>query len=267
MGGSLAAAIKKKFPYAKITGVARRKATLDFARRKKWIHEGFLSVREALTDVDLVVICTPVDLTKKILQEVDRYASKEILVTDIGSVKAPVSIFAKKKKWKHVRFIGAHPMVGSHEKGIESARADLYSKGITILTGTQNQTGFKKVSEFWRSLSNKVLVMSPVQHDEKVAEISHLPHLLSVCLAETPADASYAIAGTGFRDTSRLAQGDASVWTPIFLQNKKAVLAALRSFHSNLDHFEKALKSQSPAKLNKILKQASSRRRALSPLK
>ena len=173
----------------------------------------------------------------------------------------------QKKKWKHIQFTGAHPMVGSHEKGIEAAHANLYGRGITIITGTKNQPGFQKVSAFWKALSGKVMVMSPQQHDEKISEISHLPHLISVCLAETPSGAAYAVAGTGFRDTTRLAQGDASVWAPIFFQNKKAVLASIRSFYNNLSHFETVLKSKNSSKLIQLLKRASIRRRALSPLK
>lgn len=267
MGGSLAAAIRKNSPKTKVIGVARRRKTLDLALRNKWIHQGFLSVSEALEQADLVVICTPVDLTKRILKEVDRFSKRSVLVTDIGSVKSPICRFAKSKKWKSVRFVGAHPMVGSHEKGIEAARANLYGAGLTILTGTKNQPGFQKISTFWKAFSGKVIVMSPEQHDEKIAEISHLPHLISVCLAQTPSNSAYAVAGTGFRDTSRLAQGDASVSAPIFLENKMAVLKAVRSFYSNLNHFESALKSKDSKKLTKILKQVAVRRRALSPLK
>ena len=90
MGGSLAAAVRKKFPRAHVVGVARRAKTLQFAKKKKWIHEGSLSLRSVLTDADLVVICVPVDLTEKMLTEINRLAKKPVLVTDVGSVKAPI---------------------------------------------------------------------------------------------------------------------------------------------------------------------------------
>lgn len=267
MGGSLAAAIRKKFPKAHIVGVARRRTTLDFARRKKWIHEGFLDLRPAVQDADLVVICTPIDLTQNILKQIDQYASRKVLVTDVGSVKTPICKFAEKRKWKHVRFVGAHPMVGSHEQGIEAARSDLYDLGLTIITAAQNQNGFTEVKKFWSKIGKKTLVIDSVKHDLWVAEISHLPHLLATCLMLTASRTSLQIASSGFRDMTRLAEGPSSVWQPILSENKKAALRALQSFKSNLKQLEASLKSSKPQKIASFLSQAARQRQALFPSK
>jgi len=268
MGGSLAAAIRKKLPSCEVVGVARRDQTLKTAQRKKWIHAGFLDVNlnQALVDADLVVVCTPVDLIPYYLKEIDRLAVRSVVVTDIGSVQASDKDYLKathKKKWNFVRFIGAHPMVGSHERGIEAARPNLYENGLTLITGKKNKAGFDTVYFFWKKISRDVRVLPPSEHNALVAQISHLSHLLSVCLAQTPTAEAYAIAGAGFKDTTRLAEGDASVWAPIFQQNKGEVLKAIRSFNSNLNQFESALKSKNPAHLVKLLKQAAVRRAGL----
>lgn len=265
MGGSLAAATRKKFPDCQVVGVARREQTLKIAHRKKWIHAGFLDdqLNQALGGADLVVICTPVDLIPRYLKEIDRLAVQPVVVTDIGSVQASSADYLKiagKKKWDHVNFIGAHPMVGSHERGIEAARPHLYENGLTLITGQKNKAGFDTVLFFWKKISREVKVMSPSEHNALVAQISHLSHLLSVCLAQTPMAEAYAIAGAGFKDTTRLAEGDASVWAPIFQQNKTEVLKAIRSFNSNLHQFQSALKSKNPTRLFKLLKQAAQRR-------
>jgi len=268
MGGSLAAATRKNFPSCEVVGVARREQTLKIAQRKKWIHVGFLDDRldQALKGADLVVICTPVDLIPHYLVQIDQLASCPVVVTDIGSVQASSADYLRvthKKKWRQISFIGAHPMVGSHERGINAAKPDLYKNGLTLITGEKKQSGFSAVHYFWKKTSRQIQVMSPLRHNALVAQISHLSHLLSVCLAQTPVADAYAIAGAGFRDTTRLAEGDASVWAPIFQQNKAEVLKAIRSFNSNLNQFEAALKSNKPARLVKLLKQAATRRSAL----
>ncbi len=268
MGGSLAAAIRKKFPSCEVVGVARRDLTLKTALRKKWIHAGFLDaqLKSALDRADLVVLCTPVDLIPRYLKEIDRLVARPVVVTDIGSVQASDADYLKathKKKWNFVQFTGAHPMVGSHERGIEAARPNLYENGLTLITGKKSKAGFDTVCFFWKKISREVRVLPPSEHNALVAQISHLSHLLSVCLAQTPTAEAYAIAGAGFKDTTRLAEGDASVWAPIFQQNKREVLKAVRSFNSNLDQFEAALKSKNPARLVNLLKRAASRRSTL----
>ncbi len=260
MGGSLAAAVRKKFPQSQVIGVARRKKTIQLALQKKWIHKGFLSVKDSLQDADLVIICTPVDLTQSVLNDIEQFASQPVFVTDAGSVKESICLFADKKKWKYVRFVGAHPMVGSHEQGIEHARADLYDEGLTVVAAKRSQKGFNAVVAFWRAISKQVRVMTPSQHDDRVAQISHLPHLLSVCLMQTPDAAALSIAAAGFRDTTRLAAGPESVWAPIFSQNQKAVRKAIKMFKLNLEHFESNLKSHRLNKVSQSLKNAAVRR-------
>ena len=263
MGGSLAAAVRKKFPQSQVVGVARRKKTIHLALRKKWIHKGFLSIKESLGNADLVVICTPVDSTQSVLSEIERFATQSVLVTDAGSVKESLCLFAEKKKWKSVRFVGAHPMVGSHEQGIEHARADLYDEGLTIVTARRSQKGFNAVFAFWKALSKQVRVMSPAEHDDRVAQISHLPHLISVCLMQTPDAGALAIAAAGFRDTTRLAAGPETVWAPIFSQNRKALSKAIKLFKQNLEQFESNLKLARLQEISQSLEKAAFRRRQI----
>lgn len=263
MGGSLAASVRKNFPSTKVVGVARRKETLDFASKKKWIHEGCFSLSAALRGADLVVICTPVDLTKDFLKEIDQCAAQEVLVTDVGSVKFPICSFAKKNKWKKLCFVGAHPMVGSHEQGIEFARADLYDSGLTIVTPSGNKKADKKVLNFWSKISDRVVALNSKQHDRAVAEVSHLPHLLSVCLMASASPDAIHISGSGFRDMTRLAAGPASIWNGIFLHNAPATLQALHGLEKQISQFKRILKSSDSSKLISLLDRQSKRRKLI----
>lgn len=258
MGGSLAAALRKKFPKTKVVGVARRAAVIAFARKKKWIEAGGSSLKDMLRGADLVVLCLPVDLLPKALNKIEKEAEASVLVTDVGSVKAPLERFVAKKKWKRVRFVGAHPMVGSHEKGIRAARSNLYDQGLTVITPSHDQAAFRAVKAFWEKVSRKVVCLDAKEHDRRVALVSHLPHLLSVCLLGAVGfDKARDISSTGFRDMTRLAKGDPSIWAPIFIQNREAVLEAIELFQSNLMQFRSSLIKISEKRLAKILTKTS----------
>ena len=156
------------------------------------------------------------------------------IVTDVGSVKGTVvsalePIFAGTR----AAFAGSHPMAGSEKAGIESARADLFEGASCIVTPTPDtdSSAVERVTKFWTALGCQVLTMSPQEHDRKAARISHLPHVMAAIttLAALRANPdALPCAGTGFRDTTRVAGGDPALWTGILLANKTEVTAALR---------------------------------------
>lgn len=267
MGGSLAGACRKAFPHLRITGISRDAKALKLALKRGWIHAAASTIEEADSSADLWVLCTPVDTLKKMITRIDAAAKQGALVTDVGSVKGDVQRWADARKFKSIRFVGAHPLAGSHERGMEAARADLYRKGLTfVIRGNQSKrdsAAFSAVKQFWNKVTPKVFEVSAAEHDAITAEISHLPHLAAFCLSLTPGQKSLTFAGTGFLDTTRVAQGHPSVWGPIFLANRRAVTAALTGFEARLRDFKKALK-KSPSALEKFIAQASRRRRQIS---
>ncbi len=264
MGGSLAAALKKKkLPFA-------IHITSRHSNSTRTIHEEFgsfnrhIDIKAALPKVDMIVLAAPVDITIKQLQEIEKNATRSVLVTDVGSTKSEICNFYSRRKWKFVRFVGSHPMVGSHLKGPQSARADLYDHGLVIVTTDgAKSVDQKAIQSFWKKMGMKVIFMKAQMHDRFVAEISHLPHLLAACLIKTPSTDALKIAASGFRDMTRLAEGNPEIWIPIFSQNKKAVLEALRSFKNNLKQFESALKAEKHQKLTSFLWQTSNLRKKL----
>lgn len=253
MGGSLAAAVRKKFPKAQVVAVTRNKQAARQALKKKWIH-AHESFTEAIQDAGLIVICTPVDLTRRILKDIEQTATSSVLVTDVGSVKKTICSYVAEHKWERVQFVGAHPMVGSHKRGMDAAREDLYSEGLVIVTPSRSKSATKSVKKFWAQVCRKVVILSAKEHDQGVAQISHLPHLLSVCLNLTVDQKSRLIASTGFEDMTRLARGDVSVWAPIFLENKEELIKASRSFAKQLDQFITLLTSGSDKTYNLLEK-------------
>src|SRR5664279_2383924 len=119
MGGSLAAACRKKFPKARITGISRSREALALVLKKRWVHEATRDVTLGARGADLVVLCTPVDTFLPYLKAIDKVCAKGALVLDVGSVKAAVLKEVNSRKWKNLSFVGCHPMVGSHRRGIQ----------------------------------------------------------------------------------------------------------------------------------------------------
>lgn len=254
MGGSLAAACRKKFPSARILGVSRNRAALRQALQKKWIHAA-VTLSEAAQQSDFFVLCTPVNTFQKMLSELDRSTQPGTVVTDVGSVKGNIGT----RRFRNITFVGAHPMAGSHARGIQAARPDLYEQGFTFVMKNSN----KRVKNFWKKISPRVIEVRAGEHDKIVGQISHLPHAVATALTLSPDASSLRHAASGFCDTTRIAQGDASIWLPIFMENRHAVLRAMKTFEKNFSKLKHAIERKDTARLNKLLNLAAGRRKSL----
>ncbi len=273
IGGSLAAASRKKFPRAKIIGVTRNRSALSQAKKKKWIHEGFQHLDQAFRKQDkiptLIILCTPVDTLKDFLKRIDRLAPSGTVVTDTGSVKGFLVRWAERQRWQHIQFVGAHPMAGSHERGINAARSDLFKGSLTLITpGRKNSSQpLHLVNNFWKKVSGRVVIVSPEEHDSLTAEMSHLPHLLAALLVDGISSKALNFAASGFLDTTRVAQGDPALWVPIFLENRRELSRAVFDFESKLRQIKKILMKGDIRRLRKILGRAQKRRLVLGNFK
>lgn len=255
MGGSLAAACRKKYPKSRITAVSRNQEALRFAKKKKWVDDYFQSLRDALPGTDLVILCTPVNTFPQYLKTIETFAAQPIFVTDVGSVKGALQRFVAKQKFSRVRFVGAHPMVGSHEFGIHAAQENLYDHGYTFVvkSGGGDSEAFDRILNFWKKISPKVIEVDSMKHDEIVSEISHVPHAVAglLLLAAHPENLKYA--ASGFRDTTRVAAGHPDIWVPIFIENRKMLTTALKRFEKKLQILRRALQDNHSDKILGIL--------------
>ncbi len=258
MGGSLAARCRRRFPKAKIIGVTRNLSAIRTARKKRWIHEGSNNLRRAVRTADLIILCTPVDTFPKILNLLEHSAKTRALVTDVGSVKGAILNWVEKRPWKRIYFVGAHPMVGSHRRGIEASHPHLYDQGFTFLIRSRktNLPAYAAVKSFWRKITPRVIEIGASEHDRIASEISHLPHAIAACLVLSAQKKSLKFAASGFRDTTRIALGDASLWVPIFHANRQALLAAMNFFEKKFKALRAALEARNDGRLRRIFNQA-----------
>ena len=164
-----------------------------------------------------------------------------------------------------VTFIGSHPLAGSEKQGFEHAVGGLFQNRICVITpdGSTPQAARDRLRRFWEYLGSKVVVLSAEEHDQALAQTSHVPHLASVAIALTLADANRRFAAGGFRDATRIAAGDPDLWAAILLSNADEVTAGVRALEERMTELRAAVERQDAAALKKLLQLAKTNREAL----
>lgn len=223
---------------------------------------------EVVAGSDLVVMATPVeffpDLAARLLEVGGAY-----VVTDVGSVKGPVHRGAGELLARGgIPFVGAHPMAGSEKGGFAEARATLLQGASCLVTddGQATESLVAEVAAFWTSLGCRVIEMSPAEHDQVVARISHLPHILAAVGAQVGLRnrEEGGLGGGGLRDTTRVAGGDAAMWAGILLENREAVLAEVARASAELGTLQQALQTGSRDHLLAWLQEAKAARDSMA---
>lgn len=258
-------ALKKRGLAHTVRGVGRRQASLDRARAAGAIDEALLDGIAAVRGAELVVLCTPVDGIVEQVLALAPSCSSGTLITDAGSTKGIIVAALEEKMPAGVAFVGSHPLAGSEKHGPEHADAGLFEGRCVVVTRTPrtDASALAKVSRLWQAVGAHVTVMAPADHDRALALTSHLPHLLAASLAGILPEPFYNLTATGFRDSTRIAAGEPTLWRAIFAQNGPAILAALKPFRERLGQFEAALANQDWSAVEALLAQAKKVRDAL----
>jgi len=219
-----------------------------------------------VASADVVVVTTGVAAIPGMLDAADAAVRPGTLLTDAGSTKASiVTAWEKRRRARRGRFVGAHPIAGSHRRGPAAASADLFTGRVTVVTPGRATPAadVEETGAFWAALGATVFTMSPAEHDRLLAATSHAPHLLAAALAAaTPAEARQFTAG-GWRDTTRIAAGDPDLWADILLDNAAAVAKALSRIAGATEKMLTALEKGDRRKLVSLLHAAKEARDAV----
>jgi cyclohexadieny/prephenate dehydrogenase len=268
LGGSLALALRARAG-AEVAIWARREEAVAAVQAQGCADEASTDLAKVVTGADTVVFATPIGVMPDLARKIVRSLSEGALVTDVGSVKAPVcEQLSEILGGSPGRFVGSHPMAGSEQTGLEAAREDLFEGAVCIVTPDQRTApaAVKQATALWEAVGGQVRVLAPDEHDEIVATISHLPHLLAAVLVNTVNDtcpAAFDFCGPGFRDTTRIAAGPPQMWTEILGENRAAVGNALDALIEKLRAASKVLASGSSERdqpMNQLLTQAKAQR-------
>jgi len=255
IGGSLAAAVKQRGVAQRVIGVGRSPEKLQGAIDRGWLDAATSDLRAAAQVSDFIIFCTPVDRIASGVREIATVCRCNTLITDAGSTKGDICADLSSGLPPGVEFIGSHPLAGSEKSGYEFSDPDLFADRVCVLTPVDrtSDSGFRRLNAFWNSLGSRVITMSPEAHDQAVAETSHLPHLAAAALAATLSPEHQPLAARGFRDTTRIAAGDADLWTSILMCNSASIRESLEKFARILDQYQQALKVGDAVELRRLL--------------
>lgn len=268
IGGSVAAALKQAGCVGKVIGVSRQATTTSAALALGLIDE-VADLVTATQQADVILLATPVRATRSLLEQIKPHLLPHTVITDAGSTKADVLADALEVLGDQaVQFLPGHPIAGAEKAGPEAAFAELYRDRIVILTPHKNNTALIRqlITQMWEACGARVMLMPAADHDRVLASVSHVPHFLSSVfmwqVASAPdADVRLRVAGSGFRDFTRISAGSAEVWRDIFLSNREAMLSELQQVRQAFEQAETALLETDETALYEFLEKAALARR------
>ena len=250
----------------------RSAETAATANRLKLADHCGTDLAAAVKDADLVIVCTPVGACGPATEAIASSLKPGCIVSDVGSVKQTVIADMLPHIPKGVHFVPAHPVAGTENSGPEAALLDLFEGRWTILTPLPDSDAgaVDRLEAFWKALGSQVDRVDPAHHDRILAITSHLPHLIAYTIVGTADDLGGHLnaevlkyAAGGFRDFTRIAASDPTMWRDIFVNNKEAVLEVLQRFQEDLFYLQRAIRWGEGDKLSELFTRTREIRRAL----
>jgi cyclohexadieny/prephenate dehydrogenase len=243
---------------ARATGAVKNIAALDASpdvmarvRELGLADDASGDAANALRGADLVILCAPVGVCGEVAAQIAPYLERGAILSDVGSVKSAVVAQVSPHVPEGVQFIPAHPIAGTEYSGPDAGFATLFQNRWCILTppGDAEKAAVEKLTAFWTRLGSRVEAMSAEHHDLVLAVTSHVPHLIAYNIVRTADDLSedtrsevIKFSASGFRDFTRIAASDPTMWRDIFLNNKEAVLEMLGRFNEDLTELQRMIR-------------------------
>lgn len=267
IGGSFALAVRKAGLVKHIVGLGRSKENLQCAMELGILDEFTDDYSLALKNADLILLAIPVGQTGKILSQIAPHLESKTIITDAGSTKQDVIASARSFLPAHLKyFVPAHPIAGAEQSGANAANIDLFQDKTLILTPLDetNTNALECVKNLWQGCGARVLRINAHQHDEILAAISHLPHLLAATLmnhifstrTEGSVDELLRFAGSGFRDFTRIAGSSPEMWRDICLANRELLLNQIDTYQDELTRMRRILEHHDESALEKAFSDA-----------
>lgn len=272
IGGSIAMAVKTRWPATVITGFDIDLEVLGTAHLQGVVDIASPTLGEACSGADFIFIATPVSVIPDVLKSLAGRVESQTIITDVGSTKKRIVDAAFTFLSSGTTFIGGHPMAGSEQEGLGAATASLLKEAIYVLTPTSSTSpeAFQKLHSFLTKLGARVMALSPEKHDEVVAAVSHLPHVLAAVLVNLVATVEEGVenrllfAAGGFRDMTRIAAGNPQLWLEICMDNRQAIVETIDKFIAATNEVRQMLAGADRESLAAALISAKDRRASMS---
>lgn len=271
IGGSLALEARRRGLAGEVIGYGRSEKNLRLAKRKGIIDRYFLDRKEMPGGVDLLILAVPVEATAPVAASLLQGLKPGCIVSDVGSVKGSVVREMEGLLPSHLFFVGAHPIAGSEQWGVEAVQPDLFTGQRCILTPSRktHAGALKKIAALWRRVGAKVELMEPQVHDRVLGVVSHLPHLLAFAMVNTVDRAGVDsvdlkdYCGAGFKDFTRIASSRPELWRDICLANRRAVAKGLGDYIKGLERLMRWIQRGEGALLEREFARANEVRREI----
>ncbi len=251
IGSSLARAAMQQNLGTTVIGFDRSPEVRARSRELKFATSIAEDLAQAVREADLIILCAPVGANAEIAEQMAPHLKTGVIVSDVGSVKASVVAAISPHLPPDVHFIPAHPVAGTEYSGPDAGFATLFNKRWCIVTPLpdSSEAAIAKVAEFWQACGSNVELMSPHHHDQVLAITSHIPHLIAYNIVGTAAHMEAVtqsevikFSAGGFRDFTRIAASDPTMWRDVFLNNKEAVLEMLGRFTEDLTALQRMIR-------------------------
>ena len=257
IGSSILRAIHNKKLSKKIFVLEKSKKNISKIKRIKSNCKFIKNINSEVSDVDLVILSTPMSQYKKIIEKLNKTLKASSLITDVGSTKQNIIKLKNKILNKKLNWISSHPIAGSEVSGPQHGSKKLFLNKWCVIIKEKKQNSKKTnlLKKFWKKIGSKVVFMNPIDHDKIFSITSHLPHLIAYNLIKTAQDSQKAqrknlikYSAGGLRDFSRIAASNEVMWRDIFFSNDN-IIKAINLFTKNLNSFKKIIKNKNNKKL------------------
>jgi cyclohexadieny/prephenate dehydrogenase len=272
IGSSLSRAMRRGQLAGHIAGHARSERTRSKALELAFVDSVHADAAAAVAGADLVVVCTPLGTYAGIGAAIGPHLQPGATLSDVGSVKQAVIRDLGPHVPEHVHFVPGHPIAGTEHSGPESGFAELFQGRWCILTppaGT-DAAAVERLAELWRCCGSMIEIMEAAHHDQVLAITSHLPHLIAYCIVGTVTGVEEAtqkevikFSASGFRDFTRIAASDPTMWRDVFLNNREAVLEMLGRFSEDLAALQRNIRWGEGDKLAELFTRTRAIRRGI----
>jgi cyclohexadieny/prephenate dehydrogenase len=251
IGSSLCHAMRKKGLAKSIVGHAKSEGTRKIALEIGLVDSVYATAADAVQGADLVIMCVPVGACGPLTVEIGPYLKQGAILTDVGSVKGAIVRDCGPHVPEGIHFIPGHPVAGTEQSGPRSGFAELFENRWCILTPLEggDPTATAKLEAYWQACGSNTELMTADHHDLVLAITSHLPHLIAYTTVATASDLESVTStevikysASGFRDFTRIAASDPTMWRDVFLNNKEAVLEMLGRFTEELAVLQRAVR-------------------------
>ena len=273
IGASMALGIKRDHPDYEILGYNRSQASRDIALERGIIDRATDDFASFAPLADVIILTLPIKQTIAFIQELAGLNLKEgVIISDAGSTKAAIVEVAEDYlAGKSIRFVGAHPMAGSHKTGAASADVNLFENAYYIFTPSSltSSDTLEEMKDLLSGLHARFIEIDAKEHDRVTSQISHFPHILASGLMEQTAvyaqehEMTRRFAAGGFRDMTRIAESEPGMWTSILLSNRETILERIEDFKERLDEVGKAISKGDEEQIWNFFNQAREQRQAM----